>query len=404
MKKAFTLAELCTVIIILGIIAAVIAKITFRTPQGQFDIKYDKTASVISSNIQMGLTRRTGFAFNDYNTNNAAFLSDVTANLNGSRSSINAAWSDNTNVDGVNISSYNVFLMNDGTVIAIDNAGTNIFIDVNGQNRPNEFGRDIFRYNAIALNRAIGGAGGGGGAGDADGGGGADGGDETPTIVEPKGCSDPGHANTNAVWTYNSENCKWTPSCTGNWTLSGNSCVCNLAQKTENNIIYTADTKCNYQATACATTTSSDATYTYTHSLPNCVKTKSGCVNTKKTLSSGGSCVCKDPSTKNDGTYVYTINSSCVYSKTGCAKSGYTLSGGSCLKTCTSSQITNYLTAHYRCAGKTCARSGDDRRKAACKEARTTCANNCPGNAYECANNSHVIVNDNNSSKVDCKY
>ena len=43
MKKAFTLAELCTVIVVLGIIAAVIAKITFKTPQGQFDIKYDKT-------------------------------------------------------------------------------------------------------------------------------------------------------------------------------------------------------------------------------------------------------------------------------------------------------------------------------------------------------------------------
>ena len=180
MKKAFTLAELCTVIIILGIIVVIVAKITFKTPQGQFDIKFDKTASVISSNIQSGLMKRTGFAFNDYNGNNAAFFSDVTANLNGSRSSIDAAWSDNTNVDGVDISNYSAFLMNDGTVIAIDNAGTNIFIDVNGKNRPNEFGRDIFRYNASAPNRVFANNGGAGGGGENPAGGGAGGGGENP--------------------------------------------------------------------------------------------------------------------------------------------------------------------------------------------------------------------------------
>ena len=362
MKKAFTLAELCTVIIILGLIAAVVAKMTFRTPQGQFDIKFDKTASVISSNIQMGLMRRTGFQFADYNNNNQTFLDDVTNNLDGNNSTIANAWSNNTNIGGTNISSYNAFVMRDGTVIAIDNAGTNIFIDVNGRNRPNEFGRDIFRYNASAPNKVFANNGGAGGGGENPAGGGAGGGGENPAGGgaggggaggEPQGCVNPGHPETNATWSYNSQNCEWTPSCSGNYTLSGNSCVCNLAQKTENNIIYTADANCNYQATACATTTSSNGDFTYSYSLPNCTATKSGCTNTKKKLS-GESCVCNDPATKTDATYKYTLDSNCTYQKTGCVNSKKTFNSSSKTCVCSNKSSCNTTTNDFNESNCTC--------------------------------------------------
>ena len=300
MKKAFTLAELCTVIVILGIIAAVVVKIAFKTPQGQFDIKYDKTASAISSNIQAGMMKRTGFQFADYNGNNNAFFDDVTNNLNGTGNGITIAnsWSSNINIDGTNIANYRAFRMNDETVIAIDNAGTNIFIDVNGRKGPNQFGRDIYQYdNAAPARRNL-----VGGGGEEPGGGG-----------EPQGCVDPGHAETNATWSYDSTTCTWTPSCSGNYTLSGNSCVCNLAQKTENNIIYTADSTCNYQATACATTSSSDSTYTYSYSMPNCNATKTGCVNTRKKLSNGN-CVCKNSYESGDNCQTCTYTTGCTVS------------------------------------------------------------------------------------------
>ena len=415
--SAFTLAEVLTVIVILGAIAVIIGiRAANINKQRLFETKYHKIYSQITANIEKDMMQRTGFQYSDYNKdddNRELFRNAVLADIPYTSGSI-SDWSTTKTISSIDKTIDNNWLfynLDNGAVLAFDNASTTIVIDVNGSKKPNKLDKDIYVFNSLnnnirhssnasngiwfSLGNLSEGSSGGGSEGSSGGGSesGSGGGSEGGSDSNSDNGSDGGNGSNGGSDGNNPNN----NDSNGGDNNSNNGGGDNSGDNSTGN---------NPKNGGCTlASTMSDTTYTYTLNSLTCSYTKTGCVNSLRTLNSNGACVCKDPTTKTDSTYTYTLNSStCSYTKTGCANSGYTLSSGSCLKTCTSTQITTYLTAHYRCAGKTCARSGDDRRKSACKAARQTCLSNCPGNANECNNNSHVIINDNNSSSRTCDY
>ena len=155
-KFAYTVSEAISILVILGIVILIVSHFAIGDRQKEYDAKFRKISSTITSNIEQDFIRRTGFQYGDYGRDNDKFVSVVIKNMKGMAvdSPCNNCWSLNT-VDGNDVSNYRKYKAKDGSVIAIDNSGTNIFVDVNGRKGPNVFRRDIFPYN-LMLARAEG--------------------------------------------------------------------------------------------------------------------------------------------------------------------------------------------------------------------------------------------------------
>ena len=158
-KLAYSLAEIMVVFVIMTGIILMVGKIALGNRQKQYDAKFNKTSAVISSNISRDLLANTGAEFADYNAGNggnAFYQKAVTDNLVENQQTCNNCWGNMKN-DSIklpngneykksDIDEWNKYELNDKTVIAVSNKNTDILIDANGKNGPNEFNKDIKVY------------------------------------------------------------------------------------------------------------------------------------------------------------------------------------------------------------------------------------------------------------------
>lgn len=156
--KGFSIAELYVVLIVLGVITLITLGITFniRNNESQFEAKFNKIESMITSNIERDINTHTGRRFATYTENNEIFVNAVLNNVNYDESTqINDFWSDKTSFDIANPiqNGWTFAKLTDGTVLAIDDDSTTIWIDINGKKKPNEINKDIRKYSSPLENQ-----------------------------------------------------------------------------------------------------------------------------------------------------------------------------------------------------------------------------------------------------------
>lgn len=157
--SAFTLAEVLIVLGIIGIIADMTIPSLIKSTDRQTTIvRLKKTYSVLSQAIQMAEIENSNHSGWDYSNANTFYATYLKPYLNISREFINEkipnyvvfsldgqvhASSGLTNVD------YPKFMLNDGTIVSLGNNDENyqgIAFDINGTQKPNRHGKDIFSF------------------------------------------------------------------------------------------------------------------------------------------------------------------------------------------------------------------------------------------------------------------
>ncbi len=171
MKKrtgAFSLAEVVTVFIIMGIVAVWAAKVALLENPKQFITKYDKISSRITKNIKndeknylklsesKNYKETSGIMKNIFIGRMKATKCNYAKGILpvGNINTENYCWANKINnlnneiMQSMKNGDYAFYSFKDGSVAAVqnDNNGLKIFIDVNGLNGPNEFGKDVIEY------------------------------------------------------------------------------------------------------------------------------------------------------------------------------------------------------------------------------------------------------------------
>ncbi|MBQ7449985.1 hypothetical protein IJS77_01095, partial [bacterium] len=137
----FTLAEITVVLIVMTAIILLAGRMALSDRQNEYDAKFNKISSNISSNINADLISKTGFRFPDYDNNNDDFQDAVVKNLN------NQECTDCWQYTLENPDKWTFYKLKDGSVIAVNKESTDVWIDVNGTKGPNTEGKDVREYN-----------------------------------------------------------------------------------------------------------------------------------------------------------------------------------------------------------------------------------------------------------------
>ena len=153
-KFGYTLVEIiATITIVAAVILIAIKFISDIDKQKIFDLKYEKVSAVMQANIEKNMLSHTGTKYEeDFVQNNLNYQEILTENMDAKRCVPNdACWFQlPTDVNGFDLTdaAVSTYKMQDDTFIAIqnDDNGTRVFVDVNGKNSPNKFGKDIYEF------------------------------------------------------------------------------------------------------------------------------------------------------------------------------------------------------------------------------------------------------------------